>query len=421
MELIHKELGDGINLYLDVTDKFKTVTVNLYVQNKLGDEATWYALIPSVLKRGTSALKTYKDMVKYLEMLYGTTMAVSVYKKGERHFQQYRLELPQEEYVSENVFEKGIKFLYELVFEPFTQDGAFLKEYVLQEKEVQKNLIESRINDKTKYAVDRCYEEMCKGEPFAIFELGKKEDLDLIDEKNLFEYYKKCIDTLPVDIYVVGNVNPEYAEEVFRKYFNLRRKEVLEIPFTDVRKEVKEVKYVTEELDVNQGKLTLGFRTNVPPDSEEYYPLLVYSTVLGGGPFSKLFINVREKASLAYYAYSRLERFKGLMVISSGIEVENYSKALDIILKEVGEMEKGNISDYEFDSAKKSLYTSLNAIKDNATSKADYYLSQKIAGTNLGIEEFIKKIEKVSKEDVVEVSKKVKLDTVYFMRNKKEA
>ncbi|MGB9809380.1 MAG: M16 family metallopeptidase, partial [Caldanaerobacter sp.] len=252
-------------------------------------------------------------------------------------------------------------------------------------------------------------------------ELGKKEDLDLINEKNLFEYYKRCLDALPIDIYVVGNINPRYAEEVFEKYFNLQRRGILDITLADVRKEVKEVKYVTEELDVNQGKLTLGFRTNVPPGSEEYYPLLVYNTVLGGGPFSKLFMNVRERASLAYYAYSRLERFKGLMVISSGIEVENYSKALDIILKEVGEMEKGNISDYEFESAKKSLYTSLNAIKDNATSKADYYLSQKIAGANLGIEEFIKKIEKVSKEDVVEVSKKVKLDTVYFMRNKKEA
>ncbi|HHW57707.1 MAG TPA: insulinase family protein [Clostridia bacterium] len=420
MQLIKKPLGNGINLYIDTTDKFKTVTVNLYVHNQLAEEATKYALIPSVLKRGSLKIKTYKDMVKYLENLYGTTMTVSVYKKGERHLQQYRLELPQEEYIKENVLEGGVKFLKELVFNPLTEGDAFHKEYVLQEKEVHKNLIDSRINDKTKYAVDRCYEEMCKGEPFAIFELGKSEDLQFIDEKNLYEYYQKCINTLPIDIYVVGNVNPDYIEEIFRKYFAFQREDILNISSPNIYKEVKEVKYVRENLEVTQGKLTLGFRTNVLPNSEEYYALLVYSGVLGGGPFSKLFMNVREKASLAYYAYSRLERFKGLMVVSCGIEIENYNKALDIILKQLKEIEEGNIKDYELDSTKKALYTSLNSMKDNATSKSDYYLSQKIAGTSLDIDEFIKEIAKVTKEDVVEVSKKIKLDTVYFMTGKKE-
>lgn len=420
MELIRKQLNNGINLYIDTTDKFKTVTINLYIHNQLGEEATKYALLPAVLKRGTSSIKTYKEMVKFLENLYGTTMAVSVYKKGERHLQQYRLELPQEEYIKENILEEGVKFLKELVFNPLTEGNAFNKDYVLQEKEIHKNLIDSRINDKTKYAVDRCYEEMCKGEPFAIFELGKSEDLEVIDEKNLYHYYQNCINTLPIDIYVVGNVDPKYVEEVFRKYFAFQRGQILNIPSPNIYKEVKEVKYVTENLEVTQGKLTLGFRTNIPSNSEEYFPLLVYSGVLGGGPFSKLFMNVRERASLAYYAYSRLERFKGLMVVSCGIEIENYNKALDIILKQLKEIEEGNISDYELDSTIKALKTSLNAMKDNATSKSDYYLSQKIAGVDLNIEEFIKKVEKVTKEDVVEVAKKVKLDTVYFMTGKKE-
>jgi len=223
-----------------------------------------------------------------------------------------------------------------------------------------------------------------------------------------------------MDIYVVGNVDPRYVEEVFTKYFSFQRGQILNIPSPNIYKEVKEVKYVTENLEVTQGKLTLGFRTNVPANSEEYFSLLVYSGVLGGGPFSKLFMNVREKASLAYYAYSRLERFRGLMVVSCGIEIENYNKALDIILKQLKEIEEGNISDYELDSTIKALKTSLNAMKDNATSKSDYYLSQKIAGVDLNIEEFIKKVEKVTKEDVVEVAKKVKLDTVYFMTGKKE-
>lgn len=420
MELIEKQLNNGINLHIDTTDKFKTVTINLYIHNQLAEDATKYALLPAVLKRGTSSIKTYKEMVKFLENLYGTTMSASVYKKGERHLQQYRLELPQEEYIKENILDEGVKFLKDLVFNPFIEGNAFNKNYVLQEKEFHKNLIESRINDKTKYAVDRCYEEMCKEEPFAIYELGKSEDLEVIDEKNLYSYYQNCINTLPIDIYVVGNVDPTYVEDIFRKYFAFQRGQILNIPSPNIYREVKEVKYVTENLEVTQGKLTLGFRTNVPADSEQYFPLLVYSGVLGGGPFSKLFMNVRERASLAYYAYSRLERFKGLMVISCGIEIENYNKAFDIILKQLKEIEEGNISDYELDSTIKALKTSLNSMKDNATSKSDYYLSQKIAGVVLNIDEFIKKVEKVTKEDVMEVAKKIKLDTVYFMTSKKE-
>lgn len=420
MGLIGKQIGDGINLYIDTTDKFKTVTINLYVHNQLGSDTTKYALIPSVLKRGTLNIKTYKEMVKYLENLYGTTMAVSVYKKGERHLQQYRLEMPQEDYINENILEEGVRFLKDLIFNPLVEDNAFNKDYVLQEKEIHKNLINSRINDKTKYAVDCCFEEMCKGEPFAIFELGSTEDLDFIDEKKLYQYYQNCIDTLPIDIYVVGNVEPNYVENVFRKYFEIKRGQILQIPVANIYKEVKEVKYVTDKLDVTQGKLTLGFRTNVLPNSEEYYSLLIYSGVLGGGPFSKLFMNVREKASLAYYAYSRLERFKGLMVVSCGIEIENYNKALDIINQQLKDIEKGNVTDYELESTVKALKTSMNAMKDNATSKSDYYLSQKIAGSDVDIDEFIKKVEAVTKEDVVEVAKKVKLDTVYFMTNKRE-
>lgn len=418
MNLIREEITDGINLYIDATDKFKTVTINVYIQNHLGKDATKFALIPAVLKRGTASIKTYKEMSKYLENLYGATLSVSVYKKGERHIEQYRMEIAQKDYINEDIFEKSVNFLKDLIFNPLVENSGFNKQYVNQEKETQKNIINSRINDKAKYAVDRCFEEMCKGEAYSIFELGNAEDLNEIDEVNLFNYYKDCINTLPVDIYVIGKVQPEYTINLFKKYFNEKRGKIAEIPVTNIYKDVKDIKYVTDKMDVTQGKLTLGFRTNVEPGSDEYYSLLVYSGILGGGPFSKLFMNVREKASLAYYAYARLERFKGLMIIGSGIEVENYKKALDIINLQLREIEQGQISDFEFDSTIKALKTSMYAVKDNPTQLSDYYLSQKIAGTNVDIDEFISRVEKVNKDDVIGVSKKIKLDTVYFMTNK---
>ncbi|MGB9679203.1 MAG: EF-P 5-aminopentanol modification-associated protein YfmF [Thermoanaerobacteraceae bacterium] len=420
MSFISEKIAEDVYLHIAPTDKFKTVTINIYVNNVLGENATEYALIPSVLKRGTNKINTYKDMSKYLESLYGSTLSASVYKKGERHIQQYRMEMIQEDFIHEKIFEKGVEFLRDLIFNPFVENKAFKKEYVDQEIEIQKNNINGRKNDKTKYAIERCLEEMCKGEPFSIYELGDIESLNNIDEKSLFNYYKKHIEIFPVDIFVVGDVDIKYIISIFKRYFNLERNEVLEIPKTNIFKEVKQIKYVKDYMDVTQGKITLGFRTNVEPDSEEYYSLLIYSGILGGGPFSKLFMNVREKESLAYYAFSRLERFKGLMIIGAGIEPENYDKAIEIINLQLKDLEKGNISDYEFDSTIKSLKTSINAIKDSATAISDYYFSQKIVKTDVDIDQFIKNIEKVTKKDVVDISRKIKLDTVYFMANQKE-
>jgi predicted Zn-dependent peptidase len=419
MDLIHEQITDGINLYVKNIDKFKTISINTYIHNNLGKDATRFALIPSILRRGTKKIKTYKDISKFLEGLYGATLSSAVYKRGERHIQQYKLELAEEKYINEDILNVGANFLKEFLFNPLIVDNGFEKAYVNQEKEIQKNRIESRINEKTKYAVDRCIEEMCKGENYSIYELGSVENLNEIDEKNLYRYYCKCMNTLPIDIYVVGHVEPDYVIQLFYKHFNVEREKILSIPETAIKKSVEKVKYVTDKLDVTQGKLTLGFRTNISPNEKAYYPLLLYSGILGGGPFSKLFMNVREKSSLAYYASTRLERFKGLMLIMSGIEIDNYQKTLDLILQQVEEMKRGNISNYEFDSTLKAARTSMNAIKDSATQLSDFYMSQNIAHSNDDIEDFINKIEKVTIDDVVRVSENIKLDTVYFMTGKK--
>ncbi|WP_434630544.1 pitrilysin family protein [Thermoanaerobacterium thermosaccharolyticum] len=418
MSILKTNIGKGINLYVSQMDKFKTLTINIYINNRLSNETAKFALLPSVLKRGSQNYKTYKDITKHLEELYGATFSFSIYKKGERQIAQFRLEITDSSYIKDDITEDGVKFISDILLNPLVVNNGFDSKYVQQEKEKQKNLINSRINEKTKYAVDRCIEEMCKDEDFSIYELGSIDDVEKIDEANLYEYYKKVIKTLPMDIYVVGNVSVDKIKSLFDKYFKIDRTDVVYIPDTPIYKKVDQVKYVQDQLDVTQGKLTLGFRTNVKPGDDEYFPLLVLSGVLGGGPFSKLFINVREKASLAYYAQTRLERFKGLMLIMSGIEIENYQKALDIILKQVEEIKNGNISDYEFDSTIKALNTSMNSVKDSATQISDFYFSQNLSHTNYSIDDFINKINEVTKKDIVAVSKNIQLDTVYFMTKK---
>jgi predicted Zn-dependent peptidase len=163
--------------------------------------------------------------------------------------------------------------------------------------------------------------------------------------------------------------------------------------------------------------LTLGFRTNTSHKEKDYYSLMVYCGILGGGIHSKLFRNVREKASLAYYIFSRLEKFKGLMVISSGIEPEEKDIALQIIMEQLDEISKGNISDYEYEATLKTIETGLIALKDSQIQVVDFYLSQLMAGTNDSFESVVEKTRRVTKQDVINVAEKIRLDTVYFLRN----
>ncbi|HHW48611.1 MAG TPA: insulinase family protein [Clostridiaceae bacterium] len=421
---------NGIDVYQIRTGKFKTNSINIFFHDDLKKEnASKNAMVPAVLRRGTVSLPTFKDIALYLEELYGASFDCGVIKKGERQIIHFYIEFVSDEFIKgeDNLFEKAFNLLYDIIAKPVLENGIFKNEYVEQEKNNLKNLIESRINDKVQYAVDRCYEEMCKGEPFEIYDYGAVEDVGKIDSKSLYEHYLNFIRTYPAQVYICGNVADDVMHKAIQMLENLRvenktlqeggkKINVLKgvSPDSFNKSEVK-TKNVTEKLNVNQGKLSLGFRTNTPPDSNDYYALVVYNGILGGGIHSKLFQNVREKASLAYYVFSRLEKFKGLMVVSSGIEIENKDKALDIILDQLEQIRAGNISDYEYETTLNVIETGIKSLRDNQISIVDFYLSQTVAGTNDDFKSFAEKIRKVTKEDVIRVADKIKLDTIYFL------
>jgi predicted Zn-dependent peptidase len=409
---------NGIDVYQIETGKFKTSTINIFFHDNLRKEsAARNAMIPAVLRRGTVKYPTLGDISLYLEELYGASFDCGVTKKGERQVIQFYTEFVSDKYLNENAnqFEKAIDLLFEVVTNPVLEKGAFRSDYIEQEKENLKKLIESRVNDKAQYAVERCFEEMCKDEPFGIYDYGSVEDLAEINVNSLFEHYKSMLETYPMQVFITGNVQEEKIEKLLNKLSGLKRGNIKNVDITDVKKEVKEVSNVTEKLNVNQGKLSLGFRTNTSSNDREYYALMVYNGILGGGIHSKLFQNVREKASLAYYVFSRTEKFKGLMLISSGIELDNRDKAVDIILAQMEEIKKGNISDYEYTATLKSIETGLNSLKDSQMHMVDFYLSQIIVDNDDNFETLKEKIKKVTKQDIMDVSKRINLDTIYFL------
>lgn len=418
---VNKYITDrNINIHYIRTDKFKTNSINVFIHTQLDrSTVTLNALLPMVLKRGSMDYPTMQDLSRKLEDLYGSLFDARVFKIGERQIIHFYIDCVNDKFLpNDSIFESGIEVLNSIICRPLIEGNRFNVQYIQQEKENLKNRIESRINDKVQYAIERCYELMCSDERYGIHEWGRIEDLDRIDNTELVNHYWNLINKSRIDIIAIGN----FSEKQLRKLeqtIDLKTDNSNKIEPENVYKSVKEIRTFVEEMDVNQGKLSIGLRNNVGPKDPDYFALIVFTSILGGGPHSKLFQNVREKASLAYYAFARLERMKGLTIISSGIEAENYEKAKEIILKQIDEMKGGNVSVSEFEASIKTLENGIRSMTDEPLQIADFFLTQSIMGSDYDFESFIDKIKGVKLEEVFKVAQKVQLDTIHFIKPRK--
>jgi len=420
ISLHSKKMDSGMNIHILPTAKFKTVLITVFLQQVLDrDFASQTALLPAVLERGTSVYPSIKDLKIRLEELYGAELSADVLKKGERHVLTFSLEVVNDRFApGEDLLRQGLSVLRSVVSEPLLVNGAFKKEYVEQEKEQLAKEIRSLINDKVSYALERCVQEMCSGERFGVYKYGSVEDLEQITPGSLCEYYGHLHRENPLDIFVVGDVDPEEIFSLIEETFSFPRSErVAQLSPVESTAFPSTVRFYEEKLPVNQGKLTLGFRTNTTYGDRDYPALLFYNGILGGYPHSKLFQNVREKASLAYYAFSRLEKHKGIQLIGSGIEVDNYSRALEIIQEQVELLKKGEITGEEMENTRMALRNGFEVIADGPYSLVNFFLDGLIGGRDEGVDDLVKEINDVKKEDVVEAAHKVQLDTVYFLRS----
>ena len=335
------------------SNKFKTNLSALFITVPLSKEnCTKNALLTSVLRRGTNNLKTQEDIAKRLEELYGAGFNCGVDKLGNYHVLKFYLETLENTYTlnNENLLQEGVNLLLDIVFNPLVENGAFSKTYVDQEKLNLQKVIESRKDNKAIYARERCLENMFADESYSIYKYGRVEDLASINETNLYEYYKNLLKNCKIDLYITGNnIDNVKVPEISSKV-------IPQIP--NVHLAPSEPNVVNEIQDVTQGKLIIGLDV----DDKNKAAVSMYNTILGGGANSKLFQNVREKASLAYSAGSSYIRRKNVILIQTGIEIENYNKAVKIIEEQLQDMKNGKISDDEFNAAKQLIVSSIELI-----------------------------------------------------------
>lgn len=407
----------GYKLHVVKTDKYKTNTIVWRMKTPLAkEELTKRALLPHVLQSSSLKYPSTASLRSYLDELYGATLFVDLAKKGEYHVVSFSFEIANEKFLSDPspLLEKGLEFLAEILTNPNANNGAFHQDIVEKEKRTLKQRIQSVFDDKMRYSNMRLIEEMCKGEPYALQVNGELEDVDPITPENLFDYFQKAFSEDEMDLYVIGDVNEEEVKNAASRLlqFNAREPQKAQAGNTRAKSEVKEVK---EAQDVKQGKLNIGYRTNVIYGDKDYNALQVFNGIFGGFSHSKLFINVREKASLAYYAASRLESHKGLMMVMSGIDLKNYDQAVGIIKEQMEAMRKGDFTDKELEQTKAVIQNQMLETVDTARGLIEILYHNVISGQEIPLDQWLSGMQKTTKEEIVAVADKIELDTIYFL------
>ena len=411
------EILPGVYLTAVQSDKFKTGCFSLNLLRPMKkEEAAANALIPSVLLRGSETCPDIASISAKLDELYGASVGTLVRKKGEVQLVGFYCDYVQDEYVDEPVFAPLMAFLAELLLNPRLENGAFPEAVVDSEKLNLENAMLSRINDKRTYAASQLIRTMCAGQPYGIPRIGEPEDLKNITAKSLYAHYRDLLATSRVELFYMGSLSPEAVTKVLQAALaELPRAEVFVPVGTTPAPQARPVQEKTERLDVTQGKLSLGFFTDITAKDPRYPALVLAATVFGGGATSKLFTNVREKMSLCYYASASFEKFKGVLSVSSGVEFSKLETAKTEILRQLEACKAGDITDDELESARGYLVSDLKIAMDSPGRLDDYYMGQILLEQDGTMEDLASAIARVTKQEAAEAIQALRLDTIYAL------
>lgn len=392
--------------------KFKTICISAVIRMPLDRKyVTFNALLPYVLKRGCEKYDTLRKInIKMYEM-FGAVFDANVIKKGEEQILQFFIETVNQK----GSAEKALEFLSEIIMKPLIENNGFIKKYVDDEKENLRAEIRGRKNNKKEYAKLKCIEVMCENEPFGIYGDGYEEDLEKINEKNLYARYLDIINNYGIEFYSVGDLSGEECERYVDEYFNISYKDE---PFHNsihIERKTGDIKEIKEKEGLSQGRLCIGIRANVKPDNDDFYKLLVANEIFGGGASSKLFLKLREENGLCYYINSFIYRFKSIILVQAGIKEKDYKNSVSMVYEAVECMKKGDFKKSDFKNAVSGIVKSYEGIMDYPQGIMDYYLSQNMLGCDSNIENAIEKIKKVSERDVYEIMRNCYIDTIYFL------
>ena len=427
MEQYRKQLADGVELAVNRTDKFKTGLLSVTLTAPLRREtATAGALIPEVLCRGS---RNYPDMERLsaaADALYGASLGPAVRQRGESQCVSFLCGVIDDRYTLDGsaVLESAAELTGEVLLDPAAENGLFRADYVKGEGANLADRIRARVNDKRSWSIFRLIQEMCAGEFYAQDKLGDADEAASMPPDRLWADYQRLLKESKVTFYYGGSAHPDRIEETVRRSFGpLISGRTAPAECEVIRSPKGPVRTVTDVMDVTQGKLAMGFRTGgVTMSGPDYPALLVFNALYGGSANSRLFLNVREKMSLCYYASSMIDKLKGLMVVSSGVEFNDFDRAQEAILNQLEELRQGKIGEDELNAAIRGVVSGLRGRLDSQGQMEDDCVTRLICGEMPDDgSALIRAVESVTAEQAAEMARRIRLDTVYRLTGKEDA
>ena len=402
---------------VNTKSNFKVAILTASFALPLSSDAAANAILPGLLKRTCKKYPTLTKLNRHLASLYGAMVSGSVGKDGENQVITLRVTVLEDRFSlsEEKISSAAADLLLDLIFEPNLIDGAFPEEDIEREKRLMIEQIESELNDKRYYALKRCTEIMCENEVYSRSRYGEIEDIKSLDSSRLIKAWKNMLSSAVVYIGVTGSMNADIIKCRFeQKFEDIDRSRLAEL-HTEFITSAYETHRVREEMPVKQGKLVLGMRAGMTDADDNYAAIKVMCDIFGGGVYSKLFNNVREKMSLCYYCSAGFNRGKGLIMVQSGIENENEQKAIDAILAQLEDIQKGNFSDEEFNASIKGLTSLTLGVCDTPEGIDRWYSGQMLDSDIITPEEYAAQLSQITREQVIAAAQCVTLDTVYML------
>ena len=417
-------LSEGAEGLFIKNERFNTTSVSFNFYLPLSaDSAAAYALLPFILTTCGAEYPDFSVLNFKLSRLYGARLEASAEKLGDFQLLRMRISVINDKYTfdSESLLKRAIDMLLSLIFKPKTENGAFCEEDLSREKRKAIEHIKGEISEKRIYAKNRLIEEMYKGKAYGVPKCGTVEDVEKITGESLYKAWEDMLKKAFVRVQVIGASIPQRLfETVAESFENINRCEITDCKTSEPTAAVEEPNEVAERMAVKQGKLVMGFSSDMYGDDDVSLPLMVATDIFGGGPYSRLFANVREKMSLCYYCSASAVRQKGLVTVDSGVEAENAEKAQKEILAQLDAVKKGEFTDFEFEASLNSLRDSLNSYNDSQVLLDTWYALKAGNRTLYSPEEIADKIAEITREDIVNAAKGIKLHTVYKLLPKEE-
>lgn len=412
----------GVNLHIRQTTQFKTVNFSIKWRRSLtAKSASERTVLTNVLQHSNAKYKTTAAFRSFLDDLYGTVLYFDTSKRGNEHTVLMNVETVNDHYLANtSVLNEVLGLLHTAIFEPNLENGVFKESVVEREKKTVIQRIESIFDDKSRFAQFRLQQILRPNEPASISANGSVEEIQKITPASLFEAYQSMLANDKIDIYVAGDINEEEIVAKLKKALPFKDRTPEEVPPV-LPQQHPDNDYVREQHEMKQGKLHIGFSTPVRFGDADFSKMQIFNGIFGGYPHAKLFMNVREKESLAYYASSSYASHYGLVFVVSGIEAKNEEKALSLIKEQLAVMQAGDITDLELEQTKAMLTNQLKESLDSARGQIEIFDQYKDLPEEFSVQAWANKWKAVTKEDVVAMAKQVQLEAVYFLCGKEQA